>query len=605
MEENLGFPLFDSIEDGIIVSDNLGKIILINKYAEKLLGYQREELIGSLIEVLVPDRFTKIHKEHKQNYFQHPQIREMGHGRELYAKRKDGSEFLVEIGLSPVTIDDVHCVCATMRDISERVKTRKRFKDLLDLFLDAVILMDEQGNIQEVNAQAEHLFGYQYDEVISKKIELLVPEKFPEDYQNVIKDLFVKNQKKIMGTDMILHGKRKDGSQFPTEITLNPLEMEQETLIAAIVRDITSRKQFERQLFESEQRFHSLVDVAIDSILTVDDQGLILFYNNASETIFGYSRQYILGKSIHVLLSDLNNHDILNALKFPDQAENKKFFEKYHNILCKRENGEIFPAEVSIGRISFEGKPVFTWILRDITDRQRLIKMKSEFISTVSHELRTPLTSINGAIGLILMGKGGKISPEMRTFVEIAHRNSERLVLLVNDILDVEKIEADKMAFNMETVDLVKVLKNIMENDRVYADSFQVSLAYDCPYKSLMLKTDTQRLTQVITNLLSNAIKFSSPKETVTLKVEQQKNKVRISIIDHGPGIPKAFQPKLFQKFVQLDSSDNRKRGGTGLGLAIAKMITQKLGGTIGFKSQEGKGSTFYIELDTGPSARG
>lgn len=593
--------LIEATPDAIVVANEQGEIVLVNSQVERLFGYKKEELLGQQIELLIPERFREIHKAHRKHFYQFPQERKMGEGRELLARRKDGSEFFVDVALNPLVIEGTTFVSAAIRDISDQLKTKKRFKDLLDLYIDAVVLIDNQGKIQEVNKQAEYLFGYSRNEMLSQHVKLLVPEQFPNDYLAHINDLFVNRQKRISGLDMTLHGKRKDGSQFPTEITLAPLDMEQETLVSAIVRDITSRKAFERQLRESEQLFRLLVDVAIDSILTVDDQGTILSYNNASETIFGYPQQYIIGKNIILLLDRVNSNELRSALQYPENPENQIFFEKYHKIICKRENGETFPAEVSIGRTVFEEKPIYIWILRDITERERLTKMKTEFVSTVSHELRTPLTSINGAIGLILMGKGGKLTPEMKNLVDIAHRNSERLVLLVNDILDVEKIEADKMTFNTETVDLVDLIPAILESDRVYADKFHVNLTSDIPFQTLKIKTDRQRLTQVITNLLSNAVKFSPPQETVKVKVERRQEKVRISVIDRGPGIPHNFQAKLFQKFVQVDSSDNRQRGGTGLGLVIAKAIIQKLGGTIGFKSETGKGSTFYIELDMEP----
>ena len=590
------FKLLETTPDGILIADSKGFIVFINHQIEQLFGYSKDELLNQKVEFLIPERLKENHERFRDNYIDHPTPRVMETGRELYAKKKDGSEFLVEIGLTPIIIDNETYISASIRNMSEKIKNRKQFKDLLDTSIDAMLLIDKNRVIREINKQAEMLFDYSRSEILSQDVALLIPEHFVQEYAKHQNDLFINKKTIVIGIEMEIFGKKKKGEQFPVEISLTTIEMEHETLISAIIRDITSRKAFEQQLKESEQRFKSLVDIAIDSIITLDDQGKILSYNHASETIFGYSSEYILSKSINMLLADTNNLEIRKAIA--NHSENNSFFEKYHKILCTRQNGQTFPAEVSLSRMKSKENTLFIWILRDITERERLNKMKTEFVSTVSHELRTPLTSIKGAISLILIGKGDQISEEMQNLLEMANRNADRLTLLINDILDLEKIEGDKMVFKMETIDLVQFIPLIVQSDLVYAQQFHVTLECDIPFDKLFIVSDKQRLMQVLTNLLSNAVKFSYPQGVVTVKVERINDKIRISVVDHGCGIPATFQTKLFEKFVQVDSSNTRKKGGTGLGLSIAKMITQKLGGTIGFTSKEGKGSTFYIELD-------
>ncbi len=580
--------IVETAPDGIIVVNKFGQIVLVNAQTIKLFRYDREELIGQPIELLIPQRFNDVHEHHREGFFKAPKVREMGQGLELFGKRKDNSEFPVEISLSPFIVEDTTYVSAAVRDVTERKKAEKKFKDLLESAPDATVIVDNRGVIQLINSQAERLFGYTRNEMINQSVEILIPDHFKKIHESHRNSYFQEPKVRGMGVGLELFGKMKSGKQFPVEISLSPLETEEGILVSAAIRDITDRKSVETKLRESEQRFRTLVDNAMISIVTAEEDGTILSFNKASCDIFGYSSEFIIGKNVRMLVS-LQEAEELKI--------SKELVENYYEIRCKRMNGEIFPAEISISLMNIEGNANFIFITRDITEREKLSKMKNEFISTVSHELRTPLTSIHGAIGLILGGRGGEVYPLTKQLLEIAYRNSERLIALVNDILTIEKIESGKIICNLETIDLVELIPAVVELNRLYADKFDVNLILDQPFNTFKVVTDQRLLTQVITILLSNAIKFSPKGETVVVKLEKKGSIVRISVIDHGPGIPKDFHPKLFQKFMQLDSSDIRQKGGTGLGLSIAKMIMQTLEGNIGFNSVEGEGSTFYLDI--------
>jgi PAS domain S-box-containing protein len=242
----------------------------------------------------------------------------------------------------------------------------------------------------------------------------------------------------------------------------------------------------------------------------------------------------------------------------------------------------------------------------DITDRREIERMKNEFISTVSHELRTPLTSIRGSLGLIAGGVAGPLPPQARRMVDIALGNTERLVRLINNILDIEKIEAGKIEFKMKPVDPVPLVQQAIEANQAYADKFGVRFVLNEPLPEARVCADADRLTQVVTNFLSNAAKFSPPNGTVTLSITRSEGSVRVAVTDQGSGIPEAFRGQIFQKFAQADSSDQRQKGGTGLGLSICKSIIEKHGGRIGFESEPNVATTFYFELPEyaeGPAA--
>ncbi|MDO8412955.1 MAG: HAMP domain-containing sensor histidine kinase [Gallionellaceae bacterium] len=230
---------------------------------------------------------------------------------------------------------------------------------------------------------------------------------------------------------------------------------------------------------------------------------------------------------------------------------------------------------------------------------------KSDFLSTVSHELRTPLTSIRGALALIAGGVVGELSAAAKPLVDIAHKNSERLILLVNDILDMEKIEAGKMEFNSSPVNLTQLLKQALDGNHAYAEQYRVSFELKSdPASDLssnlsgaMVNVDANRMMQVFANLLSNAAKFSHTGGKVLVTVERIGQHIRVAVKDNGPGISDEFKDQIFQKFAQADSSDTRKKGGTGLGLSIAKAIIEQMGGRIWYDSQPDVQTAFYVEL--------
>ncbi|MDX1810426.1 MAG: HAMP domain-containing sensor histidine kinase, partial [Gammaproteobacteria bacterium] len=231
---------------------------------------------------------------------------------------------------------------------------------------------------------------------------------------------------------------------------------------------------------------------------------------------------------------------------------------------------------------------------------KKVDRMKSEFISTVSHELRTPVTSIKGALGLIAGGAVGELPEKADELVEIAKNNADRLVRLINDILDIEKLEFGRIEFNFEEADVCTLLSQAISQNQGYANSFNVNLSLVfnlAKDQSVYVKVDVYRFSQVMSNLISNAVKYSNSNETVEIQVDQQGDRVKVQVIDHGAGIPLEFQSRIFQKFAQADATDKRNPGGTGLGLSIVKTIVEKMQGDIAFISEPNRGSTFYFTL--------
>jgi signal transduction histidine kinase len=236
-------------------------------------------------------------------------------------------------------------------------------------------------------------------------------------------------------------------------------------------------------------------------------------------------------------------------------------------------------------------------LARDISDAKRADRLKREFVSVVSHELRTPLTSIRGSIGLVAAGTAGELPAKAKQLLDIAYRNTDRLAALINDILDIEKIEAGKTLLELRPTLLAPVLEQAIEANVGYAANYEVRLHLHQPAPHALVQVDAHRLLQVLANLLSNAAKFSPRGAVVDVTATVIEHRVRVCVRDDGPGIPLEFRSHIFQKFSQADGSDTRNQSGTGLGLAISKALIERMHGTIGFESEPGCGALFFFEL--------
>lgn len=340
-----------------------------------------------------------------------------------------------------------------------------------------------------------------------------------------------------------------------------------------------------RALAESQAQAQAVLDSARDPILVVGQDGVVELANRACGEAFGVAGGSLAGTDISELVPALAGGAHPTG-----------------EVTVTRRDGSSFPAEISTGVFERDGRSVSVCILRDMTERHRLDQLKNEFVSTVSHELRTPLTSIRGSLGLIVAGAAGGLPDKAKSLLEIAHKNSERLVGLVNDILDIEKIESGRMEFRHDRLEAGGLVEQAVEANQSYAAQHEVEYRITTrPDTPLPVQGDADRLIQVLTNLLSNAAKFSPAGSTVEVAVELLAGlggrQARISVRDRGAGIPEEFRSRIFQRFAQADASDVRRKGGTGLGLSIAKAIVERHGGRIGFEPAEGGGTCFWFTL--------
>lgn len=373
----------------------------------------------------------------------------------------------------------------------------------------------------------------------------------------------------------------------------------------SIVRDVTEHKEAERALSTSEANLSALIENTEDMVWSVDREYRILRTNASfSEKLIPIGLMDLVpGTKLigNPILEATIPGDILDLWKgYYDRGLSGESFSE--ELLIDPERGiynefVFSPIQTEDGVV--QGVAVFG---RDITVYKEIERLKSEFISTMSHELRTPLTSVHGSLSLLLSGKfSGKPREEL---LRLAHRNSERLSILLDDLLDLEKLELNRLQFDVKPYHIVKLVRKAIQENTPYAQKCKVEFRLKEPYSPLWALADEYRLLQVLGNLLSNAVKFSSDSNVVDVRVERRGRKAQVVVEDYGEGIPEDFQPHVFEKFSRADASNTRKKGGSGLGLNIARQMIKRMGGTIGFVSHPGKGSLFYITLPrTEPSS--
>ncbi len=351
-------------------------------------------------------------------------------------------------------------------------------------------------------------------------------------------------------------------------------------------------------LRQEEVKLSSIIENVNDALIVIRENGLIEKVNPACSRIFGYSEEELLGRNVSMLMPEYERRHHHSYLSNYKKTGKKKIIGVGREIECRASNGNEFPADLSVSEFEYQGQRYFCGIIRDITERRQMDRMRDEFVSTVNHELRTPLSSVYGAICILHEKSLYQLDFQGRRLVDIAMVASNQLSRLVDDILDLEKIAHGKLEFSFETRDLLSLTQDIVDNHQPLALQNNVSLRVEAKMGNSTVRVDPYRFHQALANLLSNACKFAPARDEVLIIISiLNDNIARVSVQDNGPGIPDDFQPRVFEKFAQADGSNTRSPGSSGLGLAITKALVEGMGGEVAFRSSPSTGTVFHIDM--------
>jgi PAS domain S-box-containing protein len=603
--------LLDTAPDAMIVVGERGVIELVNIQTEMMFGYARDELVGQPVEVLIPERFREGHFGHRTAYMRAPKSRPMGSGLELFGRRKDGSEFAIEISLSPLQTETGLLVSGAIRDVSQRRRAEQKFRALLESAPDAMVIVNLEGRIVLINRQTERVFGYSRAELLEQPVEILVPRRFRAQHHLHRESYAGQPKARGMGSGLELYGVRKDGSEFPVEISLSPLETEDGTLITSTIRDVTERKLAENTARLAGDRLLSAVESIQGMLALYDDQDRLVLCNSAARELLARSVDGPLVGRTYADLLDAALAGGLFEVGVDAAAFRERCLEYHHNPVgtldLRTTDGQSLRLT---DRRTLEGGIVST--MWDVTDDVRTEEelrnarelaeaastAKSEFLSSMSHELRTPLNSILGFAQLLQRDKKTPLADRQKERLDYVLKGGEHLLRLIDDILDLSRIEAGRVTVSLEPVSVADVLAEVTTTLEPMASRAGIGLVVDTvPLPALQVVADRTRFAQILINFGSNALKYGKQGGKAVLSVvAPREGSVRIRVSDDGMGIPLDKQSKIFQPF-QRAGQETGPIEGTGIGLAITKRLAELMHGNVGFRSEPGVGSEFWIEL--------
>lgn len=482
------------------------------------------------------------------------------------------------------------------------VEREARFRTLIENGSDVICITSVSGAFMYISPSLTRVLGWTQDELLGRGFQEFIA---PEDEAAI-----EAQYRALVGStpgssgSFLCRFTAKDGTYRYVDVqSRNQISNPLIEGVVSVLRDVTDRIRAEESLSRERDFTNAIVETVGALVIVTDWEGRIARFNRACETVTGYAAVEVLGRQFWEVFIPEGQRKAVAAEFISKKASD---YPNSNVSVWVTKLGEERHFEWSDTALLDEnGQPEFVIATGlDITERERAAealrqteKLKNEFVSTVSHELRTPLTSIRGSLGLMAGGVAGALSDQGKALLDIAIRNSDRLGRLVNDILDIEKIESGRLVYAFRDLDLRAVLEQAIEANRSYGEPLGVRFELGSVPDGARVRADEDRLMQVLANLLSNAAKYSPRGETVFIWAERRAPLIRVSVRDRGAGIPEEFKGRMFQRFAQADSSDTKQKGGTGLGLAVSKAIVEGHQGAIDFEKAEGGGTIFYFEI--------
>ncbi|HSZ20622.1 MAG TPA: PAS domain S-box protein [Candidatus Acidoferrum sp.] len=599
--------LTESSPDGIILVDQEGKIVLVNLQTEKLFGYRREELLGHAVEILVPERLRGRHRGHRAGFMGHPQVRPMGAGLELFGLRKDKTEFPIEISLSPIQARDGMLVCTAIRDITDRKRIEERLRRLLDSAPDAMVIAGNDGRIVLVNTQTEKLFGYKREELLGQPVEVLVPERFWNHHRTHRSNYMVNPQSRAMGAGSELYGLKKDGTEFPVEISLSPQQTDEGVLVSSTIRDITERKRVDDALRQSEANFRAMIEGTY-GVYRATPEGQLLVVNEALVKMLGYdSAEELLARN---LATDIFEKGEYTPLLF-DQPGTRKQFAKLE-AHWKQKDGKIIPVEISGRAVRDEaGNVLYFEVIAENVSHVRGVEQRLRHVQKME-----AIGRLAGGIAHDFNNVLGVIVAYSEMLVEKLSDNAELSPLVTSITKAVERggtLTRQLLAFSRQQVlepqvisfsDHLEGIKEMLA--RVIGEDIRLEILPG--NAKLRVKVDPTQLEQVIMNLVVNARDAMPDGGRLTIENSEididdeycSRNPearpgrhAMMAVTDSGCGMTPEVLSRIFEPFFTTKEQGK----GTGLGLATIYGIVKQSGGHITAYSEVGRGTTFKVYL--------
>ncbi len=606
--------LLEAAPDAMVVVNQKGEIVLLNVQAENQFGYSRDELVGQQVKNIIPEGFAERIIADGTRTAAEALAQQIGTGIELYGRRKNGSDFPIEIMLSPLESAEGILVTAAIRNISVRKEAEKnivrmegRYRGLLEAAPDAMVVVNQQGEIVLLNVQAEKQFGYRRDELVGQKVKNIIPEGFAErlvaDELRSAEDALAQQ----IGTGIELTGRRKDGSDFPIEIMLSPLESNEGILVTAAIRDISVRKQADKRLAQMEGRYRGLLEAAPDAMVVVNRRGEIVLLNVQAEKQFGYHRDELVGQKMkNIIPEGFAERLIADGLRSPEDALAQKIGTGIE-LSGRRKDGSDFPIELMLSPLESAEGILVTAAIRDITMRKaaethllqkveelnRSNEELGQFAYIASHDLQEPLRMVASYTQLLSRRYTGKLDADADEFIAFAVDGANRMQRLIQDLLAFSRIGtkgADLVDYSSEDA-----MQQALVNLRGVIGESGALVTHD-PLPLVL--ADEMQLVQLFQNLVGNAIKYQSPgipHVHVSAAMNVDKKWV-FSVRDNGLGIDPQYFDRIFGMFQRLHKRE--EFAGTGIGLAICKKIVERHKGVISVESQLGQGSTFRFTME-------